>query len=404
MNGYLKSSPHRLFGFDTTAVWVDGNLKDLRITKALISELLTHGPVATPAHVLRYGVREEIASVVAEGLETQASADRITELITSDGYPSERPLSATMMVVADNSDVGVRAFNERWQQFICSGIRRDQMSFDYALWTQDLKAARIDVDWRVPNLVFNRVPHRNELVRPAPKVLAESDSPNRLNMPELPAEYPSDVGWVFETLTDREGDIHRQLNEVVSNSAPGGKVEGNYSHMNGAALKRETPSDPRRSWKREYLRQAVKGSKRALEIGFNPGHSSALMLEAEPKLTLTSVDIAIHDYVRPCGEVVAATYGKRFELITEDSRVAIKDIDLARFDFVHIDGGHGEDIFTTELDWFCANGDLGTQMLVDDCYVGYIRAALERKVQQGLIRSVKTDLPTSGENELFIRV
>ncbi len=402
MNGYLKSNSHRLFGHNTTAIWVDGNLKDLHLTSALVDEVLTHGPAATPAHVHRYRVRDEIEAVLAEGLESQASADRIAALLATDGFPDERPLSATMMVVRDNSDEALRNANELWQQLICSGIRRDQLTFDYALWSQGIKAARIDVDWRVPNRIFNRVPHRNETVRPAPKASRKS-APNELHMPNLPSDYPTGVQWVFETQSAGEADVQRQLNEVVATTAPGGKVEGNYCHMNGAVLKRETPADPRRSWKRQYLRGAVKGSKRALEIGFNAGHSAVLMLEAEPKLKLTSIDIAIHDYVRPCGEVLKKAYRKRFDLVADDSLNAIREIDLSKFDFVHIDGGHGAEVFIPELDWFCANATSGTRMVVDDCYVSYIRAAIDRKIELGLIKSEKNELPTSGENELFVR-
>jgi predicted O-methyltransferase YrrM len=46
------------------------------------------------------------------------------------------------------------------------------------------------------------------------------------------------------------------------------------------------------------------------EIGFNAGHSAALMLSANPNLNLTSIDIGDHSYTIPCANMASATFTK----------------------------------------------------------------------------------------------
>jgi len=40
----------------------------------------------------------------------------------------------------------VEEFNRLWWEEICKGSRRDQLSFDYALWKMEMKANWFEVD------------------------------------------------------------------------------------------------------------------------------------------------------------------------------------------------------------------------------------------------------------------
>lgn len=87
------------------------------------------------------------------------------------------------------------------------------------------------------------------------------------------------------------------------------------------------------------------GPPRILEIGFNAGHSVCLMLLANPKVQVVAFDLCDHTYTKPCFEALRRHFGaERLELHAGSStetlpayRAANPD---ARFDLLHVDGGH----------------------------------------------------------------
>lgn len=83
---------------------------------------------------------------------------------------------------------------------------------------------------------------------------------------------------------------------------------------------------------------------RAMEIGFNAGHSAEVMLKNNRTLTLTSFDLGGHEYVAHAGEFINAYYPNRHTLILGDSTKTIpafiENNKSVKFDFIFIDGGH----------------------------------------------------------------
>ena len=76
-----------------------------------------------------------------------------------------------------------------------------------------------------------------------------------------------------------------------------------------------------------------------LEIGFNAGHSSVIMLENSNAL-ITSIDIGSHNnYIDLAKKFVDEKYPCRHKLIIGDSNLLLDTID-DKYDFIFIDGGH----------------------------------------------------------------
>jgi len=75
-----------------------------------------------------------------------------------------------------------------------------------------------------------------------------------------------------------------------------------------------------------------------LEVGFNAGFSSLLMLMANPNLKVISIDIGIHGYTVPCYNEMKTLFGDRITLVIGDSMVALPPIN-EKFDIINIDGG-----------------------------------------------------------------
>ena len=404
-NGFLKANAHIIFGNDVISLWVDANLRELNVTVESLIEMVGASPVATPPHLVRASVAEEIDEVEQVGLEHPSTAQRWRQLMAESGFSDDRRLAATMMVARDHRNSALRRVNVAWWRAISSGVRRDQLSFNFALWESGVEQTYIDVDWRVPNVLFNRVEHSNAANRELrgemkASLLRHGDV---LDMPPLPEGYPREISYIPETWTADELDALRRLNRAVREATPDGKVEGNYCHFDSETLREFTPPDVRRSWKREYLRRAVRGCRNAVEVGFSAGHSAAIMLAAEPFLRLTSVDNCSHPYAVPCSQVVQAHFGERFQLACGRSDEVLGEIDAEGVDFVHIDGGHDPAAFRFDLGWFCKQARKGCRLLVDDAYVAHISAALAEQVKAGILHPAHSGLPSSGENLLFVK-
>ena len=89
-----------------------------------------------------------------------------------------------------------------------------------------------------------------------------------------------------------------------------------------------------------------------LEIGFNAGHSAALMLLANPRSKILHFDLKEHPYVEPCYQFLKAVFGaERFiGMVVGDSRKTIPTFEtLYKFDLIHIDGGHTDLVAMSDI-------------------------------------------------------
>ena len=405
-NGFLKANSHIIFGYDVISLWIDGNLRDLNVTVESLLELVKTTPVATLPHLVRTSISEEVDEVVRVGLEHPSIAQHWRQLMAEASFPDSRRLSATMLVARDHRDSALRRANGAWWRLISSGIRRDQLTFNYALWESGVEQTYIDADWRAPNRIFSRAAHKNPIFREHSDDFKASllNHGAVLDMPDLPNGYPNDVGYISENWTEDELAVLRQLNCNVHETTGDGEVEENCCHFDKQSLREFTPPDPRRSWKREYLRRAVRGCRNLVEVGFNAGHSAAIMLAADPFLRLTSVDICSHPYTVPSSRVLERHYAERFQFVPARIDEGLAKIDAERVDLVHIDGGHDPKSVDFDLNWFCEKAAKGCRLLVDDIYVAHISEALAERVKVGTLAKARSGLPSSGENQLFVKV
>jgi hypothetical protein len=108
--------------------------------------------------------------------------------------------------------------------------------------------------------------------------------------------------------------------------------------------------------------------KRVLEIGFNWGYSASLLLEVTSDSRLHSIDIAMHDYTPPAGELIAGFYPERFTCNWKDSKTALEDEIRAgnRYDAISIDGGHDYATATSDIVLSLQLLDPGGLLIIDD--------------------------------------
>jgi predicted O-methyltransferase YrrM len=112
-----------------------------------------------------------------------------------------------------------------------------------------------------------------------------------------------------------------------------------------------------------------------LEIGFNAGFSSLLMLLINPHINLTCVDICEHQYTIPCYEFIKNMFPNRINLIKGSSEFVLPELVKQgnKYDMIHIDGGHSNRIFFHDTQNSIKLVNKNGILLVDDYDFHYIK-------------------------------
>jgi predicted O-methyltransferase YrrM len=108
-----------------------------------------------------------------------------------------------------------------------------------------------------------------------------------------------------------------------------------------------------------------KNIKNVMEIGFNSGFSTLLMLLTNPNMHITCFDLGEHRYTIPCYEKLKETFGERINIIIGDSTQTLKN-DTTIYDLIHIDGGHAINVADSDIINSYRLSKTGTILIMDD--------------------------------------
>lgn len=94
-----------------------------------------------------------------------------------------------------------------------------------------------------------------------------------------------------------------------------------------------------------------KNIKNVLEIGFNSGFSSLLLLLSNENLKLTCVDLGEHKYTKLCFNKLKEIFTNRIQFIEGNSNILLPElIENGNFyDMIHIDGGHQQEVARQDI-------------------------------------------------------
>lgn len=148
--------------------------------------------------------------------------------------------------------------------------------------------------------------------------------------------------------------------------------------------------------KRQQIVRVTSGAKHVLEIGFNAGHSAALLMHNHPDMRYSAIDICHHTYTKPCANRIKEEFGDRFSFYEGDSAKAFPEFNehFMDCDLVHIDGGHSAEMFL--IDAMNAinlprNPDVVRHILIDDVDLPEVHVELGRLISEGLIERVQME-------------
>ena len=132
---YHKILSHVIFPESDYSLWLDGNIRLMVDPWRIMRRHLADGvDVAAFKHRHRECVYEELEACVRldkDGADVmRAQVDRYRAA----GYPAQHGLAETG-VLARRHSPAVHEFNQAWWREIERGSMRDQLSFNYVLWT-----------------------------------------------------------------------------------------------------------------------------------------------------------------------------------------------------------------------------------------------------------------------------
>ena len=108
-----------------------------------------------------------------------------------------------------------------------------------------------------------------------------------------------------------------------------------------------------------------KNIKNVMEIGFNAGFSTLLMLFTNHNINITCFDLGEHKYTIPCYEKLKETFGDRINIIIGDSTKTLQNVtDI--YDLIHIDGGHSTEVAESDIINSYRLSKEGTILIMDD--------------------------------------
>jgi hypothetical protein len=108
-----------------------------------------------------------------------------------------------------------------------------------------------------------------------------------------------------------------------------------------------------------------KNIKNVMQIGFNYGFSTLLMLMTNPNIHITCFDKGDHKYTIPCYKILKQTFGERINIIIGDSTKTLQNITDV-YDLIHIDVKHSTEVASCDIINSYKASRQGTILIMDN--------------------------------------
>ena len=173
-----------------------------------------------------------------------------------------------------------------------------------------------------------------------------------------------------------------KLLEIINGT--GEKLEGNICTKN-----HQTKLEKDLVIKQKNIYHIAKRCRNILEIGFNAGFSSLLMLLSNSEIQLDCIDIGEHSYTKLCYNYINKIFPDRINLKLGDSRLMMLEIEENKHDLYHIDGGHSYEIAFKDLENCFKKARNNAYILMDDTNLKHIDDIWQNYVKSNKIKEVK---------------
>jgi hypothetical protein len=156
-----KVLSHKYFPDSEYTVWIDGTRFLTCDIHLLIDKYLCNTDMALFAHRWRDCIYEEAKICIDDERDDPEIIKAQMERYRKEGYPEKNGLITGGIILRRNTSLS-RRINMQWWDEICNYSRRDQLSFNYVAYKNNLSYGVIGGDY-YHNPYFGYVPHLHQL-------------------------------------------------------------------------------------------------------------------------------------------------------------------------------------------------------------------------------------------------
>ena len=142
-----------------------------------------------------------------------------------------------------------------------------------------------------------------------------------------------------------------------------------------------------------------KNIRNVMEIGFNAGFSTLLMLLTNSNIHITCFDLGEHKYTMPCYEKLKETFGERIKIIIGDSTKTLQNI-TEIYDLIHIDGGHSTEVACSDIINSYRLSKQGTILIMDDYDFGHLHYLWDSYIIKYHLKNLHINLYNSPHHDI----
>ncbi|MGG4090519.1 glycosyltransferase domain-containing protein [Paenibacillus lautus] len=160
---WVKVMPHLLFPTYKYSVWVDGNIRIVGDIDRFIEKYSATSPLVFYKHSHRNCIYKEADACIALKKDKKEVILKQVALYKNAGYPRDNGLIESGVILRRHNDPIVTGTMTTWWRQIMSYSKRDQISFNYVAWKNNVPFTAINGNIR-NNEFFNWSKHHNKPV------------------------------------------------------------------------------------------------------------------------------------------------------------------------------------------------------------------------------------------------
>lgn len=162
MNRRYKMLPHVYLKQYEKSIYVDSNIKIKKTPHILFGKYLNTTDIAVPKHFERNCIYDEIDECYQLGKINEEEKDGLLKKYSREKLPRSLGLGENNIILRNHNDESVIEVMSQWWCTLKEGPKRDQLSFIYILWKNNLEYQFMDESSRNKNEYFSYVLHNTE--------------------------------------------------------------------------------------------------------------------------------------------------------------------------------------------------------------------------------------------------
>ncbi|WP_282783295.1 glycosyltransferase domain-containing protein [Phaeodactylibacter xiamenensis] len=156
-----KLLPHLFLPHYPTSIWHDANMQFTGpAILSLFREALRQSPFVLFRHPYRDCIYEEAGWCTRHHKDDPVIIQKTVDTLRTQNYPPHQGLAACGLIARQHHHAAVIQFSNAWWHFYQQHSRRDQLSFNYIAWQQQLPFRALPINI-YDNPYLSIAPHKN---------------------------------------------------------------------------------------------------------------------------------------------------------------------------------------------------------------------------------------------------